>query len=73
VADATPRFVFNLKRTMRDREGYYMTRWDRAVPVEIEATNEDAAYQALWAMSGECPRSGFVWTARITKVTGVAA
>ena len=62
---------FHYRRAIADREGYYVTRWDKAVPVQVIAGTEKEALQKVWDLSGEAPR-GRCWTAKLDKVEELA-
>lgn len=56
--------------TEKDRSGYYFPRWDRAIPVEVEAETRDEAFQTLWRVLGEPSHGrGWTWTAKVKKIT----
>ena len=59
------------RRAKADREGYYHTRWDQAVPISVIASTEKEALQKVWDLSGEAPR-GRYWTAVLDKVEELA-
>ncbi len=56
----------------KDPSGYYITRWDRAIPVTVRAADRAEAFKKAWAVMGESP-SGHTWTARIVDITEMEA
>lgn len=62
--------IFHFRAVEEDLEGYYYVRWDRAVPVQVEADTREKAYAKLWDLLGTPSRGrGWTWTARLDKVT----
>lgn len=62
--------VFHMLAVEKDNEGYYVTRWDRAIPVEVEAETRAEAFKKLWAILGDAPRGrGWSWTAKVKRIT----
>lgn len=47
-------FRFEFERIAADATGYYMARWDQAVPVSVIAASEPAALVKAREMSGPC-------------------
>jgi hypothetical protein len=63
----TDQYDFHIVVTDMDPEGYYYTRWDKATPLVIRATNRSEAFTKAWAVMGEC-RRGRTWTGRIKRI-----
>lgn len=59
--------LFKFKVAEADRSGYFHTRWDRAVPVNVVADNKQEALEGVWALMGDA-RNGRYWTARLQSV-----
>lgn len=59
-----PLFRFNARAVESDPTGYYVTRWDRALPVSVIARNRDEAFEKVETMMGEPTRHG-AWAVRI--------
>ncbi len=58
-----PEFEFDLHLTSADRDGYYVTRWDRARSITVRAADvKEAAAKAAKALGD--PRSTGTWAAR---------
>lgn len=64
-------FDFDLRLAQADREGYYHTRWDQAIPITVRAATQQQAINDAAAALGE-PRRGRYWVARVKKVTAAA-
>lgn len=59
-----PLFRFNTQVAESDSTGYYITRWDEALPVTVIAHNRGEAFEKVKTMMGEpTPRSS--WAVRI--------
>ena len=59
-----PLFRFNTLVAESDPTGYYITRWDTALPVSVNAHNRDEAFEKVETMMGE-PTPYRVWDVRI--------
>ena len=58
---------FHMEYVNADPSGYYITRWDRAVPAVIRAETLDSAAEKLQAILGK-PRSGNTWGIRVKRI-----
>jgi len=63
---------FHMRRASADRSGYYHTRWDRAVPMVVTASNEQEAINKADALSGE-PKTGRYWTFLVDRIEEIPA
>ena len=63
----TTEFVFEMRAVDRDRDHYYVTRWDRATPVEVVAPTKQEAINKAAVMLGDAPR-GRYWVFKVDKV-----
>ena len=52
---------FNMRAVESDPSGYYITRWDRAVPLAIKADNKDEAIKKSMAALGNPERWPYVF------------
>lgn len=59
-------FEFTMRYVDRSTDGYYVTRWDKAVTTTVIAPTRPEAFAALWAMLGSAPR-GRTWTAVVDR------
>lgn len=59
---AEPQFDFDLRLTLGDSEGYYVTRWDRAQSITVRASTKQEAINKAAKALGDAPR-GKYWTA----------
>ena len=59
-----PLFRFHTKVVESDPTGYYITRWDRALPVSVIAHNRDEAFEKVETMMGD-PAPHSEWAVRI--------
>ena len=59
-----PLFRFNARAVESDPTGYYMTRWDKALPVSVIAHNREEAFLKVETMMGDPARHG-AWAGRI--------
>lgn len=64
---STPMFAFKMRVVDRDNDPYYVTRWDRAVPVEVVAATKQEAINKVDAMLGPAPR-GRYWVYKVDSV-----
>jgi len=63
---------FQLRRASADKTGYYHTRWDKAVPVVVIASNEKEAINKADTFSG-APESGRYWTFTVDRIEEIPA
>ena len=63
----TPKAQFHMRRAAADSGGYYHTRWDKAVPMVVIASNEREAINKADAFSGEATR-GKYWTFLVDRI-----
>jgi len=61
---------FHVRRALGDNEGYYVTRWDRAVPFVVVAETQTAAFAEVKRISGTPPR-GRYWALILDRVEQV--
>lgn len=59
-----PLFRFNTRVVESDPTGYYITRWDKALPVSVIAHNRDEAFEKIETMMDE-PTPHRSWAVRI--------
>lgn len=59
-----PLFRFNALAVESDPTGYYMTRWDIALPVSVIAHNREEAFLKVETMMGD-PAHHRSWAVRI--------
>jgi hypothetical protein len=73
MSDTTaPEFVFEMRAVDRSTDSYYVTRWDRAVPVEVVAATKQEAINRADAMLGSAGSHRY-WVFRVDKVRDVRA
>lgn len=58
---------FHMRRAEADREGYYVTRWDRATPMTVLAPDQPAAVSKATAFSGPA-KTGKYWTFIVDRI-----
>jgi len=54
-------FEFNMRVVESDPSGYYITRWDRAVSLSINADNKDEAIKKARAALGQAERWPYIF------------
>ena len=59
-----PLFRFNVRVVESDPIGYYITHWDRALPVSVIAHSRDEAFKKAETMMGD-PAPHKSWAVRI--------
>ena len=62
-----PLFAFKMRAVDRSNDSYYVTRWDRAVPVEVVAKTKQEAIDKADTMLGSAGR-GRYWLFRVDSV-----
>jgi hypothetical protein len=60
-------FDFHMRGVDRDRDPYYYTNWDNAIPLVIRATNRREAVNKADAAMGPC-RSGRYWVFKVDRI-----
>ena len=65
-----PAFIFALDAVDRPRDPYYMTRWDRSMPVEVVASTKQEAIDKAKTMLGPAP-DGLCWAFRVRSIRDV--
>lgn len=60
--------IFEFKYTTSDPDGYYHTRWDKAIPAKIVGESLDGAIGSLKAMLGDPPRYR-KWAIQVVRIS----
>jgi len=64
---------FDFRAAASDRTGYYYTRWDRAIPISVDAEDRAAAEQLALKALGDPPRGhGWKWSLNLDRVAPAA-
>ena len=64
MTTSKPMFRFNIRVVESDPTRYYITRWDKALPVSVIAPSRDVAFKKAKEMMGSPPRHG-AWAVQI--------
>lgn len=73
--DATadsPIYLFSLRAAEKDISGYYVTQWDRARPLAIQAPTQQEAITKADALLPTL-RHGWAWSFQVDTVTEIPA
>ncbi|WP_345543470.1 hypothetical protein [Microbacterium jejuense] len=65
-----PLFVFKMRAVARPTDPYYVTRWDRATPVEVVAATKQEAINKADATLGSAGAHRY-WVFRVDSVRDV--
>lgn len=64
-----PLYKFSISAAQRDKTGYYITRWDRAEKITVNARTKAEAIKKTLAVLGDCPRGkDSMWAISIDQI-----